>query len=179
MNLWLTVECFFDRCDQRCGRAAPQSAGGEFSPVVFALGFQNTPLEGCDHGFWRRRRWTVVSGHRHAYPFGDGFYALPIRVLQQGLLAKMFAYGLHIAAQAVLGLIHGGLFGRGQAVQAEVVEQQAEGAAIDDDALFNVQGVLGTANGVQKSLDPGGAGKSTLQQSTVSYPPLRVAILRN
>ena len=58
-------------------------------------------------------------------------------------------------------------------------QTQVFSAAIDDDALFNVQGVLGTANGVQKSLDPGGAGKSTLQQSTVSYPPLRVAILRN
>ena len=52
-------------------------------------------------------------------------------------------------------------------------------AAIDDDALFNVQGLLGTADGVQRSDSTSGAGKSTLQQSTASYPPLRVAILRN
>jgi hypothetical protein len=41
------------------------------------------------------------------------------------------------------------------------------------------QGLLGTADGVQRSNSTSGAGKSTLQQSTASYPPLRVAILRN
>ncbi|MFL2863292.1 MAG: DUF11 domain-containing protein [Pirellulales bacterium] len=56
---------------------------------------------------------------------------------------------------------------------------QVFSAAIDDDALFNVQGLLGTADGVQRSDSTSGAGKSTLQQSTASYPPLRVAILRN
>ncbi|MDA7885309.1 DUF11 domain-containing protein [Pirellulales bacterium] len=58
-------------------------------------------------------------------------------------------------------------------------QTQVFSAAIDDDALFNVQGVLGTTDGVQKSDSTSGAGKSTLQQSTASYPPLRVAILRN
>jgi hypothetical protein len=52
-------------------------------------------------------------------------------------------------------------------------------AAIDDDSIFNVQGLLGTQDGVQKALSPSGASKSTLPQSTVSYPPLRIAILRN
>ncbi|MEO1991561.1 MAG: hypothetical protein ABGW78_06485 [Pirellulales bacterium] len=56
---------------------------------------------------------------------------------------------------------------------------QVFSAAIDDQALFSVQGLLGTSNGVQKTLDPYGSGKSTLPQSTVAYPPLRVAILRN
>jgi len=56
---------------------------------------------------------------------------------------------------------------------------QVFSAAIDDDSIFNVQGLLGTTNGVQKSLSPTGASKATLTQSTSSYPPLRVAILRN
>ena len=56
---------------------------------------------------------------------------------------------------------------------------QVFSAAIDDTAIFNVQGLLGTVDGVQKSLSTSGAGTSVLPQSTVSYPPLRVAILRN
>ena len=56
---------------------------------------------------------------------------------------------------------------------------QVFSAAIDDDSIFNVQGLLGTQDGVQKTLSPSGASKSTLPQSTVSYPPLRIAILRN
>ena len=56
---------------------------------------------------------------------------------------------------------------------------QVFSAAIDETAIFNVQGLLGTVDGVQKSLSPSGAGSATLPQSTVSYPPLRVAILRN
>jgi uncharacterized repeat protein (TIGR01451 family) len=55
---------------------------------------------------------------------------------------------------------------------------QVFSAAIDDAAIFNVQGLLGTVDGVQKSLSPSGAGSATLAQSTVSYPPLRVSILR-
>ena len=56
---------------------------------------------------------------------------------------------------------------------------QVFSAAIDDDSIFNVQGLLGTQDGVQKALSPSGASKSTLPQSTVSYPPLRIAVLRN
>ncbi len=56
---------------------------------------------------------------------------------------------------------------------------QVFSAAIDDDSIFNVQGLLGTTTGVQKSLSPTGTSKATLTQSTSSYPPLRVAILRN
>ena len=56
---------------------------------------------------------------------------------------------------------------------------QVFSAAIDDTAIFNVQGLLGTVDGVRKSLSTSGAGTSVLPQSTVSYPPLRVAILRN
>ncbi len=56
---------------------------------------------------------------------------------------------------------------------------QVFSAAIDDDSIFNVQGLLGTTTGVQKNLSPTGTNKATLTQSTSSYPPLRVAILRN
>ena len=56
---------------------------------------------------------------------------------------------------------------------------QVFSAAIDDDSIFNVQSLLGTQNGVQKALSPSGTSKSTLPQSTASYPPLRVSILRN
>ncbi len=56
---------------------------------------------------------------------------------------------------------------------------QVFSAAIDDTAIFNVQGLLGTDNGVQKSQSTSGTASSILPQSTVSYPPLRVGILRN
>lgn len=56
---------------------------------------------------------------------------------------------------------------------------QVFSAAIDDTAIFNVQGLLGTDNGVQKNQSTSGTGSSILPQSTVSYPPLRVGILRS
>ena len=56
---------------------------------------------------------------------------------------------------------------------------QVFSAAIDDQSIFTVQGLLGTTDGVQKVQNPDGTIKSTLQQSTACYPPLRVAILRN
>ena len=56
---------------------------------------------------------------------------------------------------------------------------QVFSAAIDDQSIFTVQGLLGTTDGVQKVQNPDGTIKSTLQQSIACYPPLRVAILRN
>ena len=51
-------------------------------------------------------------------------------------------------------------------------------AAISDTEIFSVEGQLGRTRGVRKNLSTTGAGSYTLPQSTVSYPPLRVAILR-
>jgi len=51
-------------------------------------------------------------------------------------------------------------------------------AAINENSLFSVEGQLGRTRGVRKNLSTSGAGSYTLPQSTVSYPPLRVAILR-
>jgi len=51
-------------------------------------------------------------------------------------------------------------------------------AAINENELFSVEGQFGRTNGVRKNRSTSGAGSSTLPQSTVSYPPLRVAILR-
>ena len=56
-------------------------------------------------------------------------------------------------------------------------------AAIDDDSIFNVQGLLGKQGGVQNALLPSGESKFTftrpLAQSLVISPPLQIAILRN
>ena len=51
-------------------------------------------------------------------------------------------------------------------------------AAINETQLFSVEGQFGRADGVRKARSPSGALPYTLPQSTVSYPPLRVAILR-
>ncbi len=51
-------------------------------------------------------------------------------------------------------------------------------AAINDTEIFNVEGQFGRTNGVRKVRSTSGAGSYTLPQSNVSYPPLRVAILR-
>jgi len=51
-------------------------------------------------------------------------------------------------------------------------------AAINDSELFSVEGQFGRTNGVRKVRSTSGAAASTLPQSTGSYPPLRVAILR-
>jgi hypothetical protein len=51
-------------------------------------------------------------------------------------------------------------------------------AAIGENQIFSVEGQLGRTRGVRKNLSTSGAGSYTLPQSTVSYPPLRVAILR-
>ena len=51
-------------------------------------------------------------------------------------------------------------------------------AAINDAELFSVEGQFGRTNGVRKVRSTSGAGSTTLPQSTASYPPLRVAILR-
>ena len=51
-------------------------------------------------------------------------------------------------------------------------------AAINENELFSVEGQFGRANGVRRFLTTSGAGTATLPQSTVAYPPLRVAILR-
>jgi len=51
-------------------------------------------------------------------------------------------------------------------------------AAIGENQIFSVEGQFGRTKGVRKNLSTSGAGSYTLPQSTVSYPPLRVAILR-
>ena len=51
-------------------------------------------------------------------------------------------------------------------------------AAINDNELFSVEGQFGRTDGVRKNRSTSGAGSYTLPQSTASYPPLRVAILR-
>jgi uncharacterized repeat protein (TIGR01451 family)/fimbrial isopeptide formation D2 family protein len=51
-------------------------------------------------------------------------------------------------------------------------------AAINEQELFSVEGQFGRTNGVRKVRSTTGAGGFTLPQSTVAYPPLRVAILR-
>lgn len=51
-------------------------------------------------------------------------------------------------------------------------------AAINETQLFSVEGPFGRTDGVRKSRSTSGAGAFRLPQSTVSYPPLRVAILR-
>jgi uncharacterized repeat protein (TIGR01451 family) len=51
-------------------------------------------------------------------------------------------------------------------------------AAIGENQIFSVEGQFGRTKGVRKNLSTSGAGSYTLPQSTASYPPLRVAILR-
>ena len=56
-------------------------------------------------------------------------------------------------------------------------------AAIDDDSIFNAQGLLGQQGGVQTALLPSDESQFTftrpLPQSRVISPPLQIAILRN
>ena len=56
-------------------------------------------------------------------------------------------------------------------------------AAIDDDSIFNAQGLLGNQGGVQNALLPSDESQFTftrpLPQSLVNSPPLQIAILRN
>ena len=51
-------------------------------------------------------------------------------------------------------------------------------AAVCEAELFTVEGEFGRTNGVRKNTSTSGAGGAILPQSTVAYPPLRVAILR-
>jgi hypothetical protein len=51
-------------------------------------------------------------------------------------------------------------------------------AAINESEIFSVEGQFGRTNGVRKNTSPSGGASATLPQSTASYPPLRVAILR-
>jgi uncharacterized repeat protein (TIGR01451 family)/fimbrial isopeptide formation D2 family protein len=51
-------------------------------------------------------------------------------------------------------------------------------AAINEAEIFSVEGQFGRTNGVRKNTSPSGGASATLPQSTASYPPLRVAILR-
>ncbi|MFM8577320.1 MAG: hypothetical protein ACKOCN_00730, partial [Planctomycetaceae bacterium] len=51
-------------------------------------------------------------------------------------------------------------------------------AAISDNQIFGVEGEFGRTNGVRKFRSTSGIAAETLPQSTVAYPPLRVAILR-
>ncbi len=51
-------------------------------------------------------------------------------------------------------------------------------AAVSEVELFTVEGEFGRTNGVRKNTSTSGAGGAILPQSTVAYPPLRVAILR-
>ena len=51
-------------------------------------------------------------------------------------------------------------------------------AAINEAEIFSVEGQFGRTNGVRKNTAPSGGTSYTLPQSTASYPPLRVAILR-
>jgi len=51
-------------------------------------------------------------------------------------------------------------------------------AAISDAEIFTVEGQLGRTNGVSKNTSPSGGVQRILPQSTSSYPPLRVSVLR-
>ena len=51
-------------------------------------------------------------------------------------------------------------------------------AAISDAEIFTVEGQLGRTNGVSKNTSPSGGVQRILPQSTGSYPPLRVSVLR-
>jgi uncharacterized repeat protein (TIGR01451 family) len=51
-------------------------------------------------------------------------------------------------------------------------------AAVSEAEIFTVEGEFGRTNGVRKNTSTSGAGGAILPQSTVAYPPLRVAILR-
>jgi uncharacterized repeat protein (TIGR01451 family)/fimbrial isopeptide formation D2 family protein len=51
-------------------------------------------------------------------------------------------------------------------------------AAVSQAEIFTVEGEFGRTNGVRKNTSTSGAGGALLPQSTVAYPPLRVAILR-
>jgi hypothetical protein len=51
-------------------------------------------------------------------------------------------------------------------------------AAVSQAEIFTVEGEFGRTNGVRKNTSTSGAGGAILPQSTVAYPPLRVAILR-
>jgi uncharacterized repeat protein (TIGR01451 family)/fimbrial isopeptide formation D2 family protein len=51
-------------------------------------------------------------------------------------------------------------------------------AAVSEAEIFTVEGEFGRTNGVRKNTSTSGAGGALLPQSTVAYPPLRVAILR-
>jgi len=51
-------------------------------------------------------------------------------------------------------------------------------AAINENEIFSVEGQFGRTKGVRKNTSPSGGASYTLPQSTASYPPLRVAILR-
>ena len=51
-------------------------------------------------------------------------------------------------------------------------------AAVSEAEIFTVEGEFGRTNGVRRNSSTSGAGGRLLPQSTVAYPPLRVAILR-
>jgi uncharacterized repeat protein (TIGR01451 family)/fimbrial isopeptide formation D2 family protein len=51
-------------------------------------------------------------------------------------------------------------------------------AAVSEAEIFTVEGEFGRTNGVRRNSSTSGAGGRLLPQSTASYPPLRVAILR-
>jgi len=51
-------------------------------------------------------------------------------------------------------------------------------AAASEVEIFTVEGEFGRTNGVRRNSSPSGAGGRLLPQSTVAYPPLRVAMLR-
>lgn len=51
-------------------------------------------------------------------------------------------------------------------------------AAINENEIFSVEGQFGRTNGVRRNSSTAGGVAYTLPQSTASYPPLRVAILR-
>jgi uncharacterized repeat protein (TIGR01451 family)/fimbrial isopeptide formation D2 family protein len=51
-------------------------------------------------------------------------------------------------------------------------------AAINENEIFSVEGQFGRTNGVKKNTSTTGGASKILSQSTASYPPLRVAILR-
>jgi uncharacterized repeat protein (TIGR01451 family)/fimbrial isopeptide formation D2 family protein len=51
-------------------------------------------------------------------------------------------------------------------------------AAINENEIFSVEGQFGRTDGVKKNTSTSGGASRILPQSTASYPPLRVAILR-
>ena len=110
------------------------------------------------------------------YERGVSVARLPSRVTGQAdriLASSGSSGGSLVETWSGMGSVRDAAFAAYAGSRADVFS-----AAIDDDAIFSVEGTLGRINGVRRFSSPAGAGRTTLPQSTGSYPPLRVAILR-